>query len=263
MSDFEEFVKNSYENASINQKLYKLRKEEQALLRLNSRLYREAGGIVYDKVNPAASTAGILHMLETGATVEETLEFLEEHFNKPEGWSLKTKNKPLTNSERGKNVKHLREVQEENPREVLKRLLESGLTTYKEIKEPETYNKQLKYLHKVSNLQKKLDTLESELTELKDSLEMYKASQNVAMSNVNRRLVGLEMLNGVVTDLQYDGSEEHDRILIETLTEAVDERLKLEWLLGMGIPKMKIAQLMGFTERTLRRKVIAYDLKRT
>lgn len=200
---------------------------------------------------------GLVYILENKTTPEETMEYIRQKYNQPEDWVGKVKNRPIPKQERSKAVKQLKE----KDIELLTYMVADKRTTYKEISEPETWNKQLGELRRTITLSDRVDALERENKELlafRDQqlkLNEEQARFNLAVIqefDTQKKLI-LSTLNLKAEHLGV--SEEEVSFLGDSLAGISSEKDRWQYLLDKGYTKAFISKLTDIPYATLKRKM--------
>jgi len=230
------------------QKISHLKRKEKA---------KSEGKVLTKRLDSEMIVAGLIHILTHRTTPDETMEFIRQQYNQPEDWVGKVKNRPIPKQERSKAVKQLKE----KDIELLTYMVADKRTTYKEISEPETWNKQLGELRRTITLSDRVDALERENKELlafRDQqlkLNEEQARFNLAVIqefDTQKKLI-LSTLNLKAEHLGV--SEEEVLFLSDSLAGISSEKDRWQYLLDKGYTKAFISKLTDIPYATLKRKM--------
>lgn len=219
------------------------------------------GRIPTKRIDPEMSTEGFIYMLENKSTPEASLDYLRYRFNQPEEWVKKVKNREIPDNERRENILHLKLRHSEENITLLQKLLENKYTSFKEIQEPTTYNKQLKHLEKVIKLSDRVDALEDTVDKQGRELEELRAFK-IQQELFNSLLVDeistqREIVESIVDCVipKYTGSDEERKLLDAQLSLIPETKDKIKYLLSLHISKKDISVILGIPKRTLFRMI--------
>ncbi len=230
------------------QKVSHLKRKEKA---------KSEGKVLTKRLDSEMIVAGLIHILTHKTTPEETMEFIRQKYDQPEDWVGKVKNRPIPKEERTDAVKKLKT--EDLP--LLKHMISDNRTTFKEISEPETWNKQLGELRRTITLSDRVDVLEKENKELllfkEQQLRLNEEQARFNLSVIHefesqKRLI-LSALNLNPTELGI--SETEALLLGEAISVIPTEKERWKYILDQGHPKILISKLTGIPYSTLKRKL--------
>lgn len=247
-------LKSILENENIDPKhklFYAKLAQEQAAKGLKQQS-KDAGKIPVKRIDPIMSTEGFIYMLENKSTPEDSLAYLNKKFNQPEGWDKKVKNRVLPDYERKANITHLKLKHSEDNITLLQRLLENQYTSFKEIQEPTTYNKQLKHLESVIKISDRVDNLEKEVSELREFKQQQMLFNSVLVNEISTQR---EIVDSMVEHInpKYKGTQEERMLLDAQLSLIPEVKDKITYLLNLNITKKDISIILGIPRRSLYR----------
>lgn len=261
-------VKSLLENENINptSKMFLSKFAQQQASRGLKEQAKAEGKIPTKRIDPEMSTEGFIYMLENKSTPEASLDYLRYRFNQPEEWVKKVKNREIPDNERRENILHLKLRHSEENITLLQKLLENKYTSFKEIQEPTTYNKQLKHLEKVIKLSDRVDALEDTVDKQGRELEELRAFK-IQQELFNSLLVDeistqREIVESIVDCVipKYTGSDEERKLLDAQLSLIPETKDKIKYLLSLHISKKDISVILGIPKRTLFR-IISKEIK--
>jgi hypothetical protein len=205
---------------------------------------------------------GLVYILENKTTPEETMEYIRQRYNQPDDWIGKVKNRPIPKQERTNAVRKLKE--EDIP--LLDHLISDKRTTFKEISEPETWNKQLGEIRRTITLSDRVDKLEQENRELllfkeqQIKLNEEQALFNLAVVNEFENQKKL-ILSGLNLSPELLGVTEHEVLsLANNLSTLPTEQSRWKHILDQGYTKVFLSKLTGIPYATLKRKLKKYQI---
>lgn len=221
--------------------------------------FKESGGMPSKRIDAEISTEGMIHMLTTKSSVDDTLSHVEQTFNQPEGWAKDAKNKPLSNAERKQHIQMLKRKHSESNIPLLTHLIQDNFTSFKEIQEPETYGKQLKHLHSVIKLSDRVDALESEVEELRKFKEHQILFNKAVVDEISSQR---EIVHSILelSLPKFSGTEEEISTLTKHLSLIETESDKISYLLTNGLTKKQTASMLDIPLRTFMRKCKKYGI---
>ncbi len=219
---------------------------------------KQEGKVLTKRLDRNMIVDGLVHILTHKVTPEETMEYIRLKYNQPVDWVVKVKNRPIPRQERTEAVKQLK--QKDNL-DLLHHMVSDKRLTYKEISEPETWNKQLGELTRTITLSDRVDALEKankELMEFKEQQlrlneEQARFNLTVVQEFDNQKKLILSLLDLSPSHLGI-GTEEAES-LGELLSSIPNEKDRWRYLLEQGYSKLFISKITQTPYATLKRKM--------
>lgn len=219
---------------------------------------KSQGKVLTRRLDSDMLLEGLLHALRTRADPKDTMEYIKLKYNQPEGWIGKVKNRPIPKEERTSAVKKLKSAEN---LELLEHMLEDSRITFREIIEPDTWNKQLGELNKTITLSDRIDKLEAENRELllfKEQQKILNEEQskfNLAVISEFEHQKKLILSNLNLSPEQLDIGNEEATYLGDVLCGIPSEQERWKYLLSQGYSKLFISKLTKIPYGTLKRKM--------
>jgi hypothetical protein len=207
---------------------------------------------------------GLVYILQHKVTPEETMEYIRLKYNQPEDWIGKVKNRPIPKQDRTDAVKQLKQKED---LKLLDHMVSDKRITYKEISEPETWNKQLGELNRTITLSDRVDALEEanrELMAFKEQQLRFNEEQarfnlSVVQEFDSQRKLILSALD--LSPEHLNLSDKQAESLGEMLSTIPIERDRWKYLLDQGYSKRFISKLTQIPYATLKRKMVKVGLE--
>ncbi len=225
---------------------------------------KSEGKVLTRRLDSNMLADGLIYILQNKTNPDETMEYIQKKYNQPEDWIGKVKNRPIPKAERTSAVKQLKTTTQDLP--LLSHMLKDSRITYREISEPETWNKQLGELNKTITLSDRIDQLE------KDNLELMAFKEHQLRLNEEQARFNLAVIHEfevqkklIVTKLNLSAehlgiSQEETDYLGEVLGSIPSEHDRWKYLLNQGYSKLFISKLTDIPYATLKRKMKKLDL---
>lgn len=219
---------------------------------------KEEGKDITKRLDSNMIVDGLVYILQHKVTPEETMEYIRLKYNQPEDWIGKVKNRPIPKQDRTDAVKRLK-MKKDLP--LLHHMVGDKRITYKEISEPDTWNKQLGELNRTITLSDRVDALEKanlELMEFKEQQlrlneEQARFNLSVVQEFDNQRKLILSVLN--LSPEHLGISEKEAQTLGEVISGIPMEKDRWKYLLDHGYSKLFISKLTQIPYATLKRKM--------
>ena len=247
------------ENLSPQRKMYLSKLASQEAVKNLKQNVEDDGKIPTKRIDPEMSTEGFTHMLETRSTTDETITHVQQTFNQPDEWAIKVRNREIPVAQRKENINHLKSRHKESNIPLLKHLLEQDYTSFREIQEPRTYSKQLQHLENIIRMSDQIDDLRKEVDELNKFKErQYLFNQAVVYEIEHQK----DIMDGIMESLPLNITERNIKLTRE-ISLLDTEQEKLKYLLARNLNKAEIANILGVSRSTVKRRCKKYKLEIT